>query len=199
MSRCILVLSLFLTGCVSLLPDPGPPPHQVFLSLSTTPVKTKTIKPHTLGVERPQAMGDLASKKLRIIHTKNDCPVSDIIEGYEWQEKLPDLLQGVLVADIDSRKIFKGVSRAGEGVKEDWMLLSDIRYFEVGCICQPYVKIEVAFKVVTSPDHALLAHRVFRTQSTLECLTMPDIMDAYSEGMEKILCQLALWLSNLKD
>jgi len=195
----ILGLSILLTGCIQLLPDAKDPPKKVFLTPKISTHAQYKQRPLILSILRPHSSSDLASTRLRIIHPCNELPIGDVIAGFEWEEKLPELLQGYLVQSLEGSQLFKGVINGNDHIKANWLLTTEIRHFDVVNICAPYVVIELEFKVVSLPLHSLVSQRVFRYKQPLNCLSLSNILSAYSELVEMLLRDLEKWLASLQE
>lgn len=197
MKRYLVILLFGLSGCVQLLPDAGEPAKKVFLTPQIASQQSKVVSPNILIVERPQAQTNLASNRLKIIYESNHLPVADAIAGFEWEEKLPDMLQKYMISALENAHLSKGIVRGGDNVKGDFILKPEIRHFEVFNIGKPYVKVEVAYKVISTRDQRLMAQRVFKHEYSLDCLSLANILHGYSNVVETLLQDLTTWLLQL--
>jgi ABC-type uncharacterized transport system auxiliary subunit len=179
-------------------PESGEPAKKVFLSLCH--VERLHSKPNSrvLIVEHPHAPNDLATKSLRIIRPSKDIPLVDHIAEYEWEEKLPDFIESAIIAAIEQSNVFKGVAKSSDFVKGDLTLITEIRRFEVNAVCDPRIEVEVAFKVVTTNEHTLVAQHILKYEEYMECVNLPTILQAYTCAVDRMLVDLTAWLAKTK-
>lgn len=198
MKKYILALTLVLAGCISVFPESGEPAKKVFLNLCPLKHHKCPQSPKVLIVEHPHAIGDLASKNIKIFHAGKCFPVVDKIADYEWEEKLPDLIESAIVGALDQSHVFKGVVKSSDLVKGDITLITEIRRFDVNVLCEPYIEVEISVKVITASDHQLLAQRTFKYHQPIECVFVSDIVDAYSCAVDQFLVNMTTWLAKIK-
>lgn len=198
MKKSILIIALLLSGCISVFPDSGETSKKVFLDLCPLEPHMRAPHPHVLIVERPQAHSDLGTKKIRLIRTANCHTIADIIADYEWDDELPNLIESAIIGGIEQGCLFEGVGKASEGIKSDLTLITEIRHFDVVAVCDPHVRIELAIKVVKTTDHQLLAQKVFQYHQPIECISLNEILDAYSFTVDQFLRDLNTWLAKIK-
>src|SRR5688500_14498415 len=102
MKHLIIAITLVLAGCITVFPESGPPAKKVFLSLC--PLKKQKqarCSSQVLIVDQPHAQGDLATKNIRIVRPGNCILIMDTIADYEWEEKLPELIESAMVEAIE--------------------------------------------------------------------------------------------------
>jgi ABC-type uncharacterized transport system auxiliary subunit len=197
MKKYILALALPLAGCISVFPEPEKPAKKVSLSLCHFQKQKHVSRPQVLIVDRPQAQSELATKNIRIIRPGSCVSIVDTIADYEWEEKLPDLIESAIVQAIESSHIFKGVAKSSEWVKGDLTLLTEIRHFDVVIADTPHVEVELAVKVMTSTEHKLITQHTFKQKQALECITLPSILDTYSCVVDRLLIDVTKWLARI--
>jgi ABC-type uncharacterized transport system auxiliary subunit len=198
MKKYLFATVMLLAGCISVFPESGEPAKKVFLCLCPFNHREQASNPNVLIVEHPHANGDLASKNIKIIHGGMCSPIADKIAEYEWEDKLPDLIETAIMEALEQSNVFKGVARNSDLVKGDLRLVIDIRRFDVNILCEPYVEVEMAFRVLTATDYKLLAQRTFCYHQPFECVTIREILDAYSCAVDQLLIDLTTWLAKIK-
>jgi cholesterol transport system auxiliary component len=79
-------------------------------------------------VAEPQALKILDSES--IVVRENAASVA-YLNGAQWADRLPKIVQSRLVQAFENSRRFGGVGRPGEGLAIDYQVLTDIRAFEI--------------------------------------------------------------------
>ncbi|MBI1188871.1 MAG: hypothetical protein GC206_16315 [Alphaproteobacteria bacterium] len=119
--------TLALSGCVSLLPDPPPPPRLYPLEASQTAGVQGLVVDAVASVAAPTGpqvlMGDA------IVWRSNDTLA--YMGGAAWPGRAPDLLQAMLAQTITRQGRLTAGVRAGEGLRGDVEVRWDLIAFEI--------------------------------------------------------------------
>ena len=98
---CTLMLALGCSGCISLLPNPGPRPKQMVLSpeLKThqSSFFSTNAKKQSIAVSRPTAGSRNESNRISISHISDGILVTDHLAGVTFHDDLPELVQSDLI------------------------------------------------------------------------------------------------------
>jgi cholesterol transport system auxiliary component len=115
--------SLPLAGCTSLLVA-KPPPLDTF-SLTAPKVDTRVRASGVqLLVAEPTALKDLDGQNI-VVRT---APAEvQYLDGAQWSDRLPSLVQARLIEAFETTSRFAGVGRPGQGLAIDFQILVDIR------------------------------------------------------------------------
>jgi cholesterol transport system auxiliary component len=123
----ILLAPLACAGCVSLLPEPPPPPRVYQLSAldgGQSPANASNV---VVAVASPNASraiggGDIVWRQNRELA---------FMERSAWDGAAVDLLQIMLIDTLDRSGAVRTAVRVGEGVRADFEIRWDIEVFEV--------------------------------------------------------------------
>ena len=116
-----------LTACVSLLPDPPPPPSIYSLRAGDVQKAPGEPKPVVISVSDPSAPRSIAGAD---IVWRTDAAIA-FMDRAAWDGTAPDLLQDMLIDIIDRRGAVRAAVRTGGGVRADVDVRSDLQTFEV--------------------------------------------------------------------
>lgn len=132
--------AVLLSGCVSLLPKPPPPPMIYSLRAGQIAKMEGVPKDAVIGVAEPAAPRSVAGAD---IVWRSDGAIA-FMDRAAWDGAAPDLLQDLLIDTMDRRGGVRAVVRVGGGVRSDANLQWDVLAFEV---VEEGAKLEAVFSV----------------------------------------------------
>lgn len=156
-------LALAVTGCISLLPEPPPPP--LIFSLEAAPAAQPLAarpKNVVIAVALPDATRALSGSDLA---WRKDGALA-YVEGASWEGRGLDLLQNLMVHTIDRRGLARGAVRLGEGTANA-ELRWDLLTFEVVENGSLEARLRTSVKVFDSRTRTLIAAREFDESAPL--------------------------------
>lgn len=128
-SAFVLALALPLSGCISLLPSAGPAPTLMQPAPNLGPSNLKSSK--VLHIEEPTAAMMYDGTKVAIRKTAETGLESyTYLEGNEWAERLPKMLQRQLVAHFKTAE-WPGVIGEAKVLHPDYKLMLEVRKFQI--------------------------------------------------------------------
>ena len=192
---CLLCAALMLTalgGCLSLIKEPDP-------------IATYSLRPETvaddgwksadwaLTVIRPNTSAFLDTNRIAVRPEPN---VLQVYKGANWSDTLPDLVQTAVVEGFENSGKIKTVSRQNSGVPAEVALLLDIREFEAvyapGARI-PAASIRIHAKLLQYPSNRVIAIRTFSTDVPAASKRIPDVIQAFEQGMVRINGEIVGW------
>jgi ABC-type uncharacterized transport system auxiliary subunit len=187
MKRLFSICALIMTGCVNVLPNPSTPPTVLSLEGSSPPPLTSHPRPFVVMIERPSSSQWLDSKRLSIHYMKNQLPVQDYIAAYEWPQRLPDVLHGLVADDLRHHQLFKGVVLPNDIMPHDQVLLMTIHAWDImKGDDRPFLKASLTLTLSASPSRSLIKQQVITHTIPLQDLTPAYLGKAYQK--------MALWM-----
>ena len=121
----VAFLAIPLSGCISLFPEQGPPPQEIFLQSSVGQGETfeNHAKPkHVLSIGDPQAPTYLRLKTIALSRLEGGARVLDHVAGTQWHGAPMALLQREMLNHSIGLGVFKGVVNDGSPVAADLRL-----------------------------------------------------------------------------
>jgi cholesterol transport system auxiliary component len=184
-----LALLLALTGCGSLLGPSGPPP--VYYGLTTPKPAASTARPieQQLLVDVPRAPLDLDTTRVAVMQKPNAVEYyADVL----WRDRVPQMLQTLLVRTLEASGRFRAVGVAGSGLRSDLLLHGDIAHFEARAY-QGVVHVEMTLRLVRAADRSIVATRDFESTAPTTSTRFDDVIAAFDRATSEMLVRIADW------
>ena len=146
-----------------------------------------------LVVAEPSALRALESDKVVV---KPGNGQINYLDGAQWSDSLPKLLQARLVETLERSHLFRAVTRPGSGIDPDYQLLVDIRNFEIvtGTPSNAYISLSVRLVPATS-GRSLMSH-VFESHVPLETVDAANGTRALNQALSNVLSEMTTYLSH---
>lgn len=189
---CAALMMAALGGCLSLIKEPDP-------------IATYSLRPETvaddgwksadwaLTVIRPNTSAFLDTNRIAVRPEPN---VLQVYKGANWSDTLPDLVQTAVVEGFENSGKIQTVSRQNSGVPAEVALLLDIREFEAvyapGARI-PAASIRIHAKLLQYPSNRVIAIRTFSTDVPAASKRIPDVIQAFEQGMVRINGEIVGW------
>ena len=185
-----LISSYLLVGCSTFLEGEEPLP---LYTVKSNPVKATSLKMPPLAVDLP--LGDISLDTQRIAVTPSPYQ-RDYVAGGEWSDRLPQVVQDVLVDGFTQRWGGTWVSRHGTGLQTERLLQVEIQDFSVYYLgtASPYVQIKMVFKLVDFPNRRVIAAQTFCENVPMTTYTLYGIVEAFNKGMNTLLGKTIIWM-----
>jgi cholesterol transport system auxiliary component len=193
----ILVLSLTLTSCLSVLPKPGPEPDIFRLGeislpehLADTPV---------VMVELPRTPKALRNNRLAILQGGQGLAYTS---GARWAAPVPQIM-GELLGDALLATGRINVVTPEEGVHPRYVLITEIRHFEIvydnGDEAAPLGRVTVRAKIIDRNKRAVLAQHHFEASIRARENRLAPIAAAVDEAAQQTGRELGSWVAGTLD
>jgi cholesterol transport system auxiliary component len=148
----------------------------------------------TLLVEQPTTSGALDTDRILV---KPSAIQVQYLSDARWIDPAPELVQTLLVRTIDNTGRVAFVSGQSLGPIPDYVLLGDLRDFQVEVVPggQPPVEVVVALALtlVRDLDQRVVATRLFRQRVPAASADAPTVVAAFDLAMDAVLAQAAEW------
>jgi cholesterol transport system auxiliary component len=181
-----------LMGC-SLLP--APPAPQIFrLSpLADDPPSGRIIRKR-LVVDIPMASESLDTDRIAVIRDRTRF---DYYANSLWTDRVPLLVQGLLVEGFENDGTIAQVGRDAHTLTPDYLLETEIRAFEArytGSSEQlPSAVVALDVSLVKMPDHRLIGRTLITETSAAARNSVDAIVEAFDVAVGKILLRSIAW------
>lgn len=195
--RCLAgVVAIALVGCSSLFVST--PPGKLY---RLTPVGNFPADlPHAsaqLAIDLPQAPAGIDTSRIAL----SKSPLTlDYFADSEWTDRLPNLIQTLLLASFENTGAIIGVDRTSGGLRADVILRTEIRHFEAVYDTgagPPQVLVEIIARLAAVPGRTIVAETRFQQRVRAVATDIPSIVAAYDAATDAVLRDIVVWtLSN---
>lgn len=124
--RALVFAPLLLGGCISLLPEPPPPPRTFVLEAQNVAPLQGSAIPAVVAVAQPT--GERAILGSDIVWRSNDTLA--FVGEAQWSSRAADALQAMLAETMTRQGRFRAAARAGEA-RADYEIRWEVLDFEV--------------------------------------------------------------------
>jgi cholesterol transport system auxiliary component len=183
---------LTLAGCASLL---GVTAAGKLYRL-TPPRDFPADLPHVgtaLLIDLPQAQAGIDTSRIALSHS----PLSlDYFADAEWTDRLPELIQNLLLAAFENSGAVTAVDRNFGGVRADYLLRIEIRHFEAvyeGASGPPRVWVETVARLVSVRQRTIIAEARFEQHVAASVNEVPAIVAALNAANDGVLRDIVDW------
>lgn len=160
------------------------------LGSSTPPPTIYTLRPakeitqsckinSSLRISSPISEQAIDSKRIAILQ---DGGKFDYYTGAKWAASPSEMMQSILVDAFEQSGALKSVSSDEESISADYILLTDIRDYEVKNSAAPEVKIKLVTKLISAKDRKVIADIPIEKSITPDANKMEAIVAAFNRG-----------------
>ena len=183
---------LALAGCASLL-APTPPSHLYRLSTGGRRLPGLPRVAAQLLIDQPQAPAGLDTSRIALSRS----PLSlDYYADSQWTDRVPDLVQDLLVAAFENSGAIAVTDRTAAGVRGDFTLATEIRHFEAvydTAAGPPLVRVTLIARLVSVPRRAIVAQARFERRVRAAGAAVPEVVGAFDAATDAVLRDIVAW------
>jgi cholesterol transport system auxiliary component len=187
----LLIFASFLSGCSFLGQDELLPLY----TLKSGNIEPRPVLSDSLAVDMPLSEASLDTQRIALTPSAYE---RDYLADGQWPERLPKIMQEVLLESLSERWGGASVSRVTAGLQVKYLLQTEIQDFSVYQLNagQPEVHLKVAFKLVDLRARKVLAGQVFCIKETACASSMGAIVEAFNNGVHHLLAQAMPWMES---
>lgn len=189
-----LLISFFLSGCITLFPKPEDPPRIYTL---TPEIISSTRLPKVgglLAVERPNAGADLDTEKIAIHLTPQKV---DYYNRAKWIESAPKMIQDVIVESFDKTEKITAFSTNFANLRSDYILLIDLQEFQAEpyhCHDKTLIHTGLNAKLIKMPERKLIASQNFHQKLDAGDNKMDTLVSCFDLATGNVINRLVEWV-----
>jgi cholesterol transport system auxiliary component len=182
-------LALALAGC-SVLPD-----NREELSIwAVDAVPAAAAGPAVdwqLAMDEPTAAEPLDGTRIVLSPAPGEFGV---YRGARWTERVPRMLQTLVLRSLEDSGRIKGVGRGNTGVRADYRLLLDLRAFHVDGGARGAARVAFSARLLRWPEGAVVAARTFEATAPVEGSGIAAVVAAFRAASEEAVPAVADWV-----
>lgn len=148
-----------------------------------------------IGIDMPLSEASLDTERIAL--TPSIYKRDYFAEG-QWPDRLPKVMQSVLLESLGERWGAAHVSRTGAGIQVGHVLQTEIQDFSVYNLnsAHPEVQLKIAFKILNLRSRNVLGGRVFFVKEPVCSTTMGGIVEALNKGLHTLLNEAMPWVES---
>jgi cholesterol transport system auxiliary component len=191
MMRASLFLPLVLLGgCITLLPDPPPPPRVFALDAGPVPRSDGARIDAVIGVASPEGERAIMGPDL-IWRTGQEIA---FVGSTQWSGRADELLRSTLIETMARQGRFAGVTRSGEA-RTNFDVRWDIHDFEIDAnAMQARFRAEV--RVLASPGRRLIAQEVITAEAPVSGRSASVAADALARAAREGSARIGMFAAD---
>ncbi len=192
--RRILAVTLCLpfTGC-NLLRDPPAPQIYRLSPLADDPPSGRVIRKR-LVVDIPMASESLDTDRIALIRDRTRF---DYYANSLWTDRVPLLVQGLLVEALENDGTIAQVGRDAQTLTPDYLLETEIRAFEARYSGSdeplPSAIVTLDMSLVKMPDHRMINRTLITETSAAARNSVDAVVEAFDVAIGKVLLRSIAW------
>jgi cholesterol transport system auxiliary component len=187
-ARALLPLVLGVSGC--LLTSSGPDPVVAYPLEVTTSVAESEPVAWQLAIEVPVARGPLEDDRITL---RSDAEGYGALANARWSHRATELVQDAIVRSFEDAGRVPGIVRSSVGSRSDYLLLTELRVFEVTTDDEWFADVVLSAKLVRMKGMRVLAGKVFRARAPAGG-GVKEVVDAFEVATSKVLDELRGWV-----
>ncbi len=143
-------------------------------------------------VDAPEAPAALNSNRIVFQPSPNEIRY---FSGARWADRVPDMVQVLLVDAMDQGGRFQAVGPRSAGIRSDYLLQVSISRFGVESEGSEMddVHVRINSKLVRRFSDTVIASRRFESVKESESTRTIDVVSAFDEASSEVLSAIALW------
>lgn len=114
----------------------------------------------------------------------------------QWEDRLPKLMQARIIQSFENASRLRAVGRPADKLATDFVLVIEIRAFEIS-VADGGAVVEIAAKIVRERTGRIMAARVLRASVPAASSDGPGAVGALNEAFVKIEKELVLWAARV--
>lgn len=179
-----IALALFLSSCG------GSPLDSYSLSAPRDGLSGRPSA-RQLAIPEPQSVSPYDGERI-VVRTGPEAVA--YLKGAQWVDRLPRLLQTVMIQSFENGRALRSVGRPGERFVADASLNTDIRRFEIDVTTNEAV-IEISAKVVNEGNGRVGAARIFTTRVPGSAADGKVAAAALDQALQRTMREIVAWAS----
>ena len=186
------ISGVVLTACSDIVGPPAAAPLYI-LDPENPPASNARVVHWQLTVVLPETADSLDTTRIGLLLPAGQM---DYFANASWQDRLPLMVQSSLVEAFESSGRMTAVGRETEGLKSDYLLLTDIRAFQARyevADAPPKVEVRIVAKLLSSRTRTII--QSIDAQSAIQTSqnSVPSVVAAMNQALANVQKQIVDW------
>ncbi|WP_043751942.1 ABC-type transport auxiliary lipoprotein family protein [Methylobacterium nodulans] len=113
--------------------------------------------------------------------------------GGQWADRLPRLVQARLIQSLENANRLRSVSRPGDKIAADTLLVTEIRAFDIAAGTREAV-VDLSAKLISDATGAVVAARVFEARVPVQDVTPASAANGLDRALSIVLADVVRWI-----
>jgi cholesterol transport system auxiliary component len=181
--------AVVLGACSGIIGPPASSPIYVLRPDRAPAVPGPSVR-WQLTVELPGAADALDSMRILLLQPTGRM---DYYADANWQDRLPYVVQGTLVEAFEASGRMQAVGRDTEGLKSDYLLVSDIRDFQARYAAPdaaPTAVVRIVAKLVAARTRTIVVSKDAHSEVQAARNDLPNVIAAFNQALSVAQAQI---------
>jgi cholesterol transport system auxiliary component len=196
--RALLVTglsSVALSACGGIIGPPEPSPLYM-LKAQSAPAGGGPRVPWQMSNVLPDAPDSLDTARIALVQPNGQF---DYYASSSWQDRLPFLVQSALIDAFESSGRIASVGRDTDGLKSDYLLLTDIHDFQARYDVAdgvPTAVVKLSVKLIAARTRTIAQSAPMGKEVAASQNSVPAVVDAFNQALGATMAQTVTWALN---
>ena len=185
--------ALMLSACGSLQLIPKPQTPQLYLLRPQIMAPMGAAVTWRLAVGIPDAAASLDTTRIALSHSAT---TMDYYANAAWDDRLPLILQKLLIETFDASGRIVSVGRDTAGLETDYLLQAEVRNFEAHYDTPegaPNIMVSIQAKLARMPQREIVATLNASQQTQAAANNLDSVVMAFDQATAPAIAQIAAW------
>ncbi|MGX7704073.1 ABC-type transport auxiliary lipoprotein family protein [Methylobacterium sp. Gmos1] len=114
--------------------------------------------------------------------------------GGQWADRLPRLVQTRVIQSLENANRLKSVSRPGDKVAADTILITELRAFDIDAGTREAV-VDLSAKLIQESSGTVVAAKVFQARVPVAGVNAPVAANGLDRALSLVLADLVRWIN----
>jgi cholesterol transport system auxiliary component len=114
--------------------------------------------------------------------------------GGQWADRLPRLVQTRLIQSLENANRLKSVSRPGDKVAADTILITELRAFDIDAGTRE-AAVDLSAKLIQESSGTVVAAKVFQARVPVAGVNAPVAANGLDRALSLVLADMVRWIN----
>jgi cholesterol transport system auxiliary component len=190
----LLALPAFaLAGCSDLI-GPGEAPSLYTIDPTLAALPSGPTVAWALSVQLPDASGSFDTNRIALVRAQS---TMDYYADAAWPDRLPLLVQQVLVRAFQDSGRIGAVAREEDALHADYMLATSLRDFSAHYASAdgaPEARVSITAQLATTHGRKLVATRTVSQDVPASANSVPAVVQAFNQALASVVTEIVAWV-----
>jgi cholesterol transport system auxiliary component len=149
--------------------------------------------PWQMSITLPDAPDSLDTSRIALVQPTNQM---DYYAASSWQDRLPFLVQRALIDAFEASGRIAAVGRDTDGLKSDYLLLTDIHDFQARYDTEdapPVAVVQLSVKLIAARSRTIALAKTVGKEVQASQNNVPAVVAAFNQALTDTMAQTVAW------